>query len=390
MRIAVFTGARAEYGLLRPVLEHLRGEPDAELLLLVSGSHLSARHGHTVDEIRGHGFEPDAEIPLDLDDDSPQGVARAASQALAGCAEALGRLKPDRLLILGDRYEALACAVAAALCRVPIAHIHGGEATRGAVDDQFRHALTKLAALHFTACEDYRRRVIQMGERPETVFNVGALGVESALTLPLPDRAALEADLEFPLGPEFVLATFHPVTLDADPAEQARSFFAGLGRALGERPGLRAVITGANADAGGGMVDALARDLAGRFPGRILTRPSLGQLRYLSAMKHCRCVAGNSSSGVVEAPSFGVPTVNVGSRQDGRVRAASVLDCPAEAEAVALALRRALSDEGAALARNATNPLQKDGTSRRIAEVLASWRGGPEKVFRDLPVPASL
>jgi UDP-N-acetyl-D-glucosamine 2-epimerase, UDP-hydrolysing len=334
MRIAVFTGTRAEYGLLRPVLERLRDAPDAELLLLVSGSHLSARHGHTVDEIRGHGFEPDAEITLDLDDDSPQGVARAAAQALAGCAEALARLKPDRLLILGDRYEALACAVAASLCRVPIAHIHGGEVTRGAVDDQFRHALTKLAALHFTACEEYRRRVIQMGERPEAVFNVGSLGVENALTLSLPGRAELEAELQFCLGPEFVLVTFHPVTLDADPAEQARSFFAGLALMLDERPELRAVISGANADAGGGAVDALTLELVGRFPGRILARPSLGQVRYLSAMKHCRCVAGNSSSGVIEAPSFGVPTVNVGSRQDGRVRAASVLDCPAEAEAV--------------------------------------------------------
>ncbi|WP_034609049.1 UDP-N-acetylglucosamine 2-epimerase [Desulfovibrio aminophilus] len=384
MRIAVFTGTRAEYGLLRPVLERLRDAPDAELLLLVSGSHLSARHGHTVDEIRGHGFEPDAEITLDLDDDSPQGVARAAAQALAGCAEALARLKPDRLLILGDRYEALACAVAASLCRVPIAHIHGGEVTRGAVDDQFRHALAKLAALHFTACEEYRRRVIQMGERPEAVFNVGSLGVENALTLSLPGRAELEAELQFCLGPEFVLVTFHPVTLDADPAEQARSFFAGLALMLDERPELRAVITGANADAGGGAVDALTHELVGRFPGRILARPSLGQVRYLSAMKHCRCVAGNSSSGVIEAPSFGVPTVNVGSRQDGRVRAASVLDCPAEAEAVALALRRALSGEGAALARSATNPLQKDGTSRRIVDLLISWRGGLEKVFHDI------
>lgn len=384
MRIAVFTGTRAEYGLLRPVLERLRDAPDAELLLLVSGSHLSARHGHTVDEIRGHGFEPDAEITLDLDDDSPQGVARAAAQALAGCAEALARLKPDRLLILGDRYEALACAVAASLCRVPIAHIHGGEVTRGAVDDQFRHALTKLAALHFTACEEYRRRVIQMGERPEAVFNVGSLGVENALTLSLPGRAELEAELHFCLGPEFVLVTFHPVTLDADPAEQARSFFAGLALMLDERPELRAVITGANADAGGGAVDALTLELVGRFPGRILARPSLGQVRYLSAMKHCRCVAGNSSSGVIEAPSFGVPTVNVGSRQDGRVRAASVLDCPAEAEAVALTLRRALSGEGPALARSATNPLQKDGTSRRIVDLLISWRGGLEKVFHDI------
>lgn len=385
MRIAVFTGTRAEYGLLRPVLERLRDAPDAELLLLVSGSHLSARHGHTVDEIRGHGFEPDAEITLDLDDDSPQGVARAAAQALAGCAEALGRLRPDRLLVLGDRYEALACAVAASLCRVPTAHIHGGEATRGAVDDQFRHALTKLAALHFTACEEYRRRVIQMGERPETVFNVGSLGVENALTLSLPERADLEAELEFSLGPEFVLVTFHPVTLDADPAEQARSFFMGLALVLAERPELRAVITGANADAGGGAVDALAHELAGRFPGRILARPSLGQVRYLSAMRHCRCVAGNSSSGVIEAPSFGVPTVNVGSRQDGRIRAASVLDCPARAEAVAGALRRALSEKGRALARSATNPLRRDGTSRRIAELLISWRGGPEKVFHDFP-----
>ena len=387
MKIAVFTGTRAEYGLLRPVLEGLREAPDMELQLLVSGSHLSARHGRTVEEVRSHGFAPDEEIPLDLDDDSPQGVARAAAQALTGCAQALARLAPDMLLLLGDRYETLACAIAAALCRVPVAHVHGGEATRGAADDLFRHALTKLSVLHFTACEEYRGRVIQMGERPETVFNVGALGVENALSLPLPGREELAAALEFDLAPAFVLATFHPVTLDADPAEQARSFFAGLAAVLAEQPSLRAVITGANADAGGNAVDALAAGLAARFQNRVLVRPSLGQLRYLAAMRHCACVAGNSSSGLIEAPSLHVPTVNVGNRQEGRVRAASVLDCPAEALAVAETLRRALSGEMAARAQNAANPLEKPGTSRRMVEILRHWRGGLEKPFHDLPLP---
>lgn len=385
MKIAVFTGTRAEYGLLRPVLEGLRAAPDVELQLLVSGSHLSARHGRTVEEVRSHGFAPDEEIPLDLDDDSPQGVSRAAAQALDGCAQALGRLAPDLLLVLGDRYETLACAMAAVLCRVPVAHVHGGEATRGSADDLFRHALTKLSALHFTTCEEYRRRVIQMGERPETVFNVGALGVENALSLPLPGRDELTRELDFDLGPAFVLATFHPVTLDSDPAEQARSFFAGLAAVLAEKPALRAVITGANADAGGGAVDALAAGLAARFQNRVLVRPSLGQLRYLAAMRHCACVAGNSSSGLIEAPSLRVPTLNVGSRQDGRVRAASVLDCPAEAQAVVQGLRQALSDEAAALARQTANPLERAGTSRRMVEILTLWRGDLEKPFHDLP-----
>jgi UDP-hydrolysing UDP-N-acetyl-D-glucosamine 2-epimerase len=238
---------------------------------------------------------------------------------------------------------------------------------------------------HFTACEEYRGRVIQMGERPETVFNVGALGVENALSLPLPGRDELARELDFDLSPTFVLATFHPVTLDADPTEQARSFFAGLTAILAEKPALRAVITGANADAGGGAVDALAAGLAARFQNRVLVRPSLGQLRYLATMRHCACVAGNSSSGLIEAPSLRVPTLNVGSRQDGRVRATSVLDCPAEAQAVAQGLRRALSDEAAALARQTANPLEREGTSRRMVEILTHWRGDLEKPFHDLP-----
>lgn len=384
MRICVFTGTRAEYGLLTPLLKRLEADPDTEPALLVTGTHLSERHGHTVDAIRADGFTVGAEVALPLDDDSRLGVALAMGEAVSGCARALDGIKPDLLVLLGDRWECLACATAANLIGVPVAHIHGGETTEGAVDEQFRHAITKLARLHFTSCEPYRRRVIQMGEAPDTVFNVGALGVENVKTVPLMDREALEADLGFSLGDRFLLVTYHPATLAEDGPAETEGFFAGLDTVLAEGDSLKAVITGANADPGGSLVDARAARLHDKFPERTLVAPSLGLIRYLSAMRLCAAVAGNSSSGILEAPSFNVPTVNVGDRQKGRERAASVLDCAPDADAVARTLRRALSPQGADIAKQARNPYEKHGTSQRMLDVLK--RGAPNgaKPFFDI------
>ena len=383
MRICVFTGTRADYGLLTPLLRRLDQDAGTTLLLLVSGSHLSKRHGHTVDAIIADGYTISAEVPLPLDDDSDLGVARAMGVAVSGCAEALKDLAPDLLVLLGDRWECLACAVAASSLRIPLAHLHGGETTEGAMDEYFRHAITKLSRLHFTSCEQYRQRVIQMGEHPDTVFNVGALGVENVRTVELLDREALEADLGLSLE-RCLLTTYHPATLAKDDAAEMEAFFTGLETALNEDETLTAILTGANADPGGSLIDARAAALNKKFPDRTRVVPSLGLTRYLSVMSCCAAVVGNSSSGILEAPSFKVPTVNVGDRQKGREQADSVFDCAPETGAVARTIRHALSPQAAHIVKNCRNPYEKYGTSQRILDVLK--RGVPvgSKPFFDL------
>ncbi|BCS87543.1 UDP-N-acetylglucosamine 2-epimerase [Pseudodesulfovibrio sediminis] len=370
MKITVFTGTRAEYGLLLPLLKRIDAAPDTDLSILVSGSHLSERHGHTIDAILADGFTVSAQVKLPLDDDSRTGVATAMGEALSGCAQALADIQPDTLVLLGDRYECLACATAAALLHIPVAHIHGGEVTEGAIDDYFRHAITKMAHLHFTSCEPYRRRVIQLGENPNTVFNVGALGVENILTMPLMDKSALESDLDFTMGDTCLLTTFHPVTLEGDGQAKLEAFFTGLANAMTANPTITTIVTGANADPGGSAIDARAAQLAQAFPERVLITPSLGLVRYLSAMKHCAAVLGNSSSGILEAPSFSVPTINVGTRQQGRIQARSILNCPTQAHAIAETIHKALSPSCREVVKQARNPYEKAGTSERILTVM--------------------
>ena len=365
--IAVFTATRADYGLLRPVLLRLREAADCHLRLLVSGTHLSPLHGHTLGEILADGFTPDATIPLVLDDDAPAALCGVMGHVVTGVGQAISRQQPDLLLLLGDRYECLGAAAAAAMCTVPVAHISGGEITRGANDDAFRHAVTKLAHLHFTSCEPYRRRVIQMGEAPERVWNVGALGVENALRLPLWDEARIRAELGLAPGRPYFLCTFHPVTLE--PGDEDRQLDA-LCSALAAFPDHAVIFTGANADAGGlGLNDRL-KAFTQANPDRVRLFASLGVMRYLSAAKYAACVAGNSSSGIIEVPSLGTPVVNIGSRQRGRIASSVVLHCPAEEEAVATCLRRALSSEHRALARVTPNPYEGKDTSAAIARIL--------------------
>ncbi|ADU62995.1 MAG: UDP-N-acetylglucosamine 2-epimerase (hydrolyzing) [Pseudodesulfovibrio sp.] len=388
MNICVFTGTRAEYGLLKPIMDRIRADNGLTLSLIVSGSHLSPRHGHTVDAILADGFTPDALVPLPLEDDTPLGTARALGVGVGEYANALERIKPDMLVVLGDRYETFACATAAALIRVPVAHLHGGETTEGAVDEFFRHAVTKMAHLHFASCEKHRQRIIQLGEHPDTVFDVGAVGVEIALSLPLLSRTELESAIGFAMGDKCLLTTYHPVTLGDDGPEQVQQFFAGLETVLGQDREVTVILTGANADPGASAIDAAAARLAGRHPGRVHAAASLGQLRYLSAMKHCAAVVGNSSSGIIEAPSLGVPTVNVGSRQQGRERAASVLDCPAKAEAVARTISRALAPPTGDIVKAARNPYEKTGTSQRIVAEIKKRGPGTVKSFHDIkPCP---
>jgi len=369
-------------------MRRIDSDPDLELLLLVTGSHLSERHGKTIDTIVADGFTVHAQVPLSLNDDSPLGVAKALGETVSGCATALDNLRPDMLVLLGDRYECLACATAAAIMHIPVAHIHGGEVTEGAVDDYFRHAITKMAHLHFASCEQYRKRIIQLGERPETVFNVGALGVENIHSIQLMDKTALEAELDFPMGEACLLATFHPVTLDADGHKQVEAFFAGLNSIMDSHPDVRVIITGANADPGGSTIDALTAKLA-KENKRVLATPSLGQLRYLSAMKFCAATIGNSSSGILETPSFGIPTVNIGDRQKGRVQAESIINCPADEKLIASAIESALSIPLANVAKNIQNPYEKPNTSQRILEEIQQFSSDMKKPFFNIPFQLS-
>ncbi len=341
-RIAVITGARADYGLLYWLIHDLHHAEDMELQLLATGMHLMPEFGNTIEVIRKDGFPVAEEVDLGLVSDEPEAIAVAMGRGMIGFAGAFSRLRPDLVVILGDRFEMLSAASAAFVQRIPIAHIHGGEVTEGALDEGFRHAITKLSHLHFTAAEPYRRRVIQMGEQPSRVFDVGAPGLDHLRRSTLLSREALEHALDFKLGRMNFLVTFHPATLDLDDAAtQCKELLT----ALDAFEDARIIFTLPNADPGGRAIIPLLEDYTDSHAGRCALFASLGQLRYLSLMKEVQVVIGNSSSGIIEAPALGVPTVNIGDRQRGRLRARSVLDCPPLAPVIASRMREALSPE---------------------------------------------
>ena len=368
--IAVVTGTRAEYGLLRWLMKEIRTTEGLALRLLVTGAHFSPRFGETWREIEADGFAIDEKIDMGLDGDGPVDIARSMGRALAGFAESFARQRPDIVVILGDRYEMLAVAQAAMLARIPIAHIHGGELTEGAIDDAIRHAITKMSHLHFAACAAYRARIIQMGEQPDRAFDVGALGIDGLMQLEPLDLAEIERVVGLELGGGYVLATYHPVTLAADAgAAGLRAMLA----ALDLFPQTAVVITGVNADPGHAALARALADYAARRPDRVRMIPSLGQRLYLAAMRHCRAVVGNSSSGLLEAPSLGVATVNIGDRQKGRIRAGSVIDCGETLDEIGAALQKALSPRFRAQLAEVRSPYDSGGAARRIVEVLRDF-----------------
>lgn len=376
-KIAVFTGTRAEYGLLYWLLKDLQQDTEVELQLLVSAMHLSPEFGMTYQQIEADGFTITEKVEMLLSSDSAVGTAKSIGLGVLGFADALERMKPDVLVVLGDRFEALAVAQAAMILRIPIAHIHGGEITEGAYDDAIRHAITKLSLLHFTSTEIHRNRVIQLGEHPSRVFNVGAVGLDHlqrSKMLTLPD---LSASLSFNLEQPYLLVTYHPVTLACEPAKIS---FESLLNALDEFSHYQVILTYPNADDGGREIIPLLEAYAKKQPARVLAIPSLGQQRYLSAVKHAAAVLGNSSSGIIEVPSFKVPTVNLGERQRGRLAADSVFSCPATQEAIAKTLHKALKSD---LSR-VVNPYGKGQASEAILEQLKTADLSGVKTFYDL------
>ncbi len=383
-KVCVVTATRAEYGLLYWLLRALRDEPEVTLQVVVTGAHLSRAFGMTVETIESDGFEIAERVPIPLDDDSPTGVTKALGIATLGFADAFARLAPDVLVLLGDRYEMLAAAQAAMVARIPIAHIHGGEATEGLIDEAIRHSITKMAHLHFVAADDFRRRVIQLGEAPERVWVVGAAGLDNIARLPLLDRTLLEAELGITFAQPSFLVTYHPVTLrDEDPAIAMRTLLEVL-----DAYGGSIVLTGVNADTGATSIRLEAERFAAQRPGRVLLVETLGVLRYLSVMRQVDVVVGNSSSGLLEAPALGKPTVDIGERQQGRLRAPAVIHCDASPRAIRDAVQRALTPAHRALAARRETPYGTPGAAQRIAGVLREHALGGIliKRFHDLPV----
>jgi GDP/UDP-N,N'-diacetylbacillosamine 2-epimerase (hydrolysing) len=383
-RICVFTATRAEYGLLKALIAALDRDPELQLHLLVSGTHLSPEFGLTYKEIEADGFAIDERVEILLSSDTGQGVAKAMGLGLIGFGEAFGRMRPDLIVLLGDRFELLSAASAALVCGIPIAHIHGGETSEGALDEAVRHAVTKMAHLHFTAAEPYRRRVIQLGEAPERVHNVGGLGVDAIRNIPLMSRAELEANIGFTFRDRNLLVTFHPETWSNQSAAGQTAVLLSALAALGDSVGL--LITKPNADAGGREIATLI-DRFADCRDNVMVVGSLGQLRYFSAMAIVDGVVGNSSSGLAEAPTFGIGTVNIGSRQDGRLRASSIIDCPVEEQAISLAIHKLFEPEFRQLASATVNPYGDGGATARIIDVIRttpSLDSGSKK-FHDLP-----
>jgi len=381
--ICVITGTRAEYGLLRWVMEGIRQSLYLELQVIATGMHLSPEFGLTVRAIEDDGFRVDRKVEMLLSSDTAVGVTKSMGLGMIGFADALAELRPDLVLVLGDRYEIFAAAAAAMIARLPIAHLHGGETTEGAFDEAIRHSITKMAHLHFVAAEDYRRRVIQLGEQPERVFCVGGLGVDNIQRLELLDRPALEAAINFQLGPRNLLITFHPVTLEHNTSAQQMQE---LLTALGDLKDTHLIFTMPNADTEGRVLFQQIQDFCATHP-QARAYTSLGQLRYLSCLRHVDGVVGNSSSGLTEAPSFSKGTVNIGDRQKGRLRAASVIDCEPRAAAIAEALNQLFSPGFQAQLTEVTNPYGAGGASAAIVALLeqADLRSLLKKRFYDFP-----
>jgi GDP/UDP-N,N'-diacetylbacillosamine 2-epimerase (hydrolysing) len=367
-RICVVTGSRAEYGLLRWPMEAIRACPELALQLIATGTHLSPQFGLTYREIEADGFRIDHKLEIVLSSDSAAGVAKAMGLGLIACADALQQLQPDLLLVLGDRFEIFSAVAAALVARIPVAHLQGGETTEGSFDESLRHSITKMSHLHFVAAEEYRRRVIQLGEDPQRVFLVGGLGAEGIRRVKLLDRPALEASLGITLGRRNLLITFHPATLDAEGAVRQMSELLAALDGLAE---VQLIFTMPNADTEGRALAAMVEQfVAGRANAHCFS--SLGQVRYLSCLRFVDGVVGNSSSGLTEAPTFHIGTVNIGDRQSGRLKADSVIDCAPERGAIGAALQRLFSPAFRAQLPRARNPYGEGGASDKIVAVLRS------------------
>lgn len=382
-KVCIVTGTRAEYGLLRWIMQGVRDDADLTLQVIATGMHLSPEFGLTYREIENDGFRIDRKVEMLTSSDTPTGIAKSMGLGMIGFADAFASLQPDLVVVLGDRFEIFAAASAGLVACLPVAHLHGGETTEGAFDEALRHSITKMSQLHFVATEEYRRRVIQLGESPERVFLVGGLGVDGIRRLRLMTRGELEASLGIEFGARSLLITFHPATLESSSAE---SQMAELLAALAERDDTRLIFTLPNADTNGRALIRMVNDFVAAHR-NACAFASLGQLRYISCIAQVDGVIGNSSSGLIEVPSFRKGTIDIGDRQRGRLRADSVIHCEPRRDDIAAALSTLYSNEFALRLKNVRNPYGDGGASERVLEILKNHElsGIVRKKFHDLP-----
>jgi len=366
-KICIVTGTRAEYGLLYWLMKEVKASPKLELQIIVTGMHLSPEFGLTYKQIVQDGFTLTRKVEMLLSSDSEEGISKSMGLGMIGFADAFANLQPDLLVVLGDRFEIFSAVSVAMVSKIPVAHLHGGETTEGAFDEAFRHSITKMSHLHFTATEEYRKRVIQLGENPERVFNVGAIGIDNIKRLPLLSKQEFEQSIQFKLAKRNLLVTFHPVTLEIGTSE---SQFNHLLNALNEQKETNIIFTKANADTDGRVINRLIDGYVIKHLKTSIAFDSLGQLRYLSTMRYVDGVVGNSSSGLLEAPSFKIGTINIGDRQRGRIKAASVIDCIPTEESITQAMGKLFSKKFSESVKHTTSPFGDGGVAEKIVKTI--------------------
>lgn len=368
-KIAVITGTRADYGLLYWLLKEIERDKDLELQLIVTGMHLSPEFGLTYKEIEKDGFEIDDKVEMLLSSDNEIGTTKAVGLGCIGFSDSFNNLNPDMVVVLGDRFEILSASIAAMIARIPLVHLHGGETTQGAIDESIRHSITKMATYHFPATENYKKRIIQLGENPKRVFNFGMPGLDNLYKLDLFNKKELEDNLNFDFNKKVAIITYHPVTLEDNTAEKQID---NILQAI-YKSNIKAIFTKANADNGGRIINKKIKEFVKKHPNDYIFIDNLGQVRYLSVLKHADLMIGNSSSGLTEAPSFKLPVVNIGDRQKGRVKADNVIDCDYSIRDIENSINKAISNEFINFISNLQNPYNKykDGkVSYRIKEKL--------------------
>lgn len=365
-KICFITGTRAEYGLLSRLVRLVHEDAELQLQIIVTNMHLMLEYGETYLEIEKDGFQIDRKVYMNKPSDDANGIIESMAEEMTGMNKALSELSPDIVVLLGDRYEILVAAEVALIHKIPIAHIHGGEVTEGAFDDAIRHSVTKMSSLHFTSCEEYRYRVIQMGEQPERVFNVGSLGVENIKSIPLMNKAELEKSLNFKFSNNTILVTYHPVTLGGDSVKDIHEFIS----ALEEMNNLKVIFTMPNSDIGRDAIALAIEEYVSQHPDSAKAFVSLGLRRYLSTLQFVKAVVGNSSSGIIEVPSFAIPTLNIGDRQKGRLASKSVINCGTSKEEVLKGLKRCLSEKVQNYTKTCENPYEKGNTAECIYGII--------------------
>lgn len=383
-KICIVTGTRAEYGLLYWLMREIEADDALELQIIVTGMHLSPEFGLTYKEIEKE-FKIDKKIEMLLSSDTSVGISKSMGLAQISFAEAYEDLKPDIVVVLGDRYEIFSATSAAMIARIPIAHLHGGETTEGAFDESIRHSITKMSHLHFSATDEYRNRVIQLGEHPNRVFNVGGMGIENIKRLKLLGKEEFEKSIDFKLNDKNILVTFHPVTLENSTAKEQ---FATLLDAIDELKNTNIIFTKANSDTDGRVINQMIDEYVTKNSHKAIGFISLGQLRYLSALQFVDAMVGNSSSGLAEAPSFQIGTIDIGERQKGRIKAKSVIECEPNKQSIKKAFEKLYSDEFQKLLTTVRNPYGDGCASKKVVEVLKTVEFGNilKKTFFDIKV----